>query len=122
MRLTLGLMIGSSFFGVEARHLLRRGFPPKPSLKHRPASRLSSRDLGKVTRKEVTGMSGSKDKVKGGWDQAKGRAKEAVGDATGNRELQTKGKKDQVKGGVKKAIGSAKEAGRNVKRAVEDAS
>jgi uncharacterized protein YjbJ (UPF0337 family) len=37
-------------------------------------------------------------------DDAKGKAKEAVGDATGNRSLKNEGKVDQGKGKVKDAV------------------
>ena len=37
-------------------------------------------------------------------DDAKGKAKEAVGDATGNRALKNEGKVDQGKGKVKDAV------------------
>jgi uncharacterized protein YjbJ (UPF0337 family) len=37
-------------------------------------------------------------------DNTKGKAKEAVGDATGNDKLKTEGKADQAKGKVKDAV------------------
>jgi uncharacterized protein YjbJ (UPF0337 family) len=37
-------------------------------------------------------------------DNTKGKAKEAVGDATGNDKLKTEGKTDQAKGKVKDAV------------------
>lgn len=40
----------------------------------------------------------------GTLDHAKGKAKEAVGDATGNRSLKNEGKVDQGKGKVKDAV------------------
>ncbi len=40
----------------------------------------------------------------GAIDDAKGKAKEAVGDATGNRALKNEGKVDQGKGKVKDAV------------------
>ena len=43
-------------------------------------------------------------------DQAKGRAKEAIGDLTGDRDLQGEGKADQAKGKVKEAAEKAKDA------------
>ena len=35
------------------------------------------------------------------FDKAKGRAKEAVGDATGDRDLEREGKVDRASGGMK---------------------
>lgn len=49
-----------------------------------------------------------------GTDEVRGKAKEGVGKATGDEELERQGKRDQAKD-------SAKEAGRNVKEAAEDA-
>jgi uncharacterized protein YjbJ (UPF0337 family) len=40
----------------------------------------------------------------GGTDEAKGRAKEAVGDLTDNDRLKNEGKVDQAKGTVKDAV------------------
>jgi uncharacterized protein YjbJ (UPF0337 family) len=40
----------------------------------------------------------------GALDEAKGKAKEAVGDATGNRALKNEGKVDRGKGKVKDAV------------------
>jgi len=40
----------------------------------------------------------------GAVDDAKGRAKEAVGDATGNQKLKTEGQVDRGKGKVKDAV------------------
>jgi uncharacterized protein YjbJ (UPF0337 family) len=40
----------------------------------------------------------------GAVDDAKGRAKEAVGDITGNDKLKAEGKTDQAKGKVKDAV------------------
>jgi uncharacterized protein YjbJ (UPF0337 family) len=38
------------------------------------------------------------------WDEAKGRGKQAVGDATGDDEMKSEGKLDEGKGKVKDAI------------------
>ncbi len=40
-------------------------------------------------------------------DQAKGRAKEAVGDLTGNKDLKAEGRADRVGGEVKEKAGDA---------------
>jgi uncharacterized protein YjbJ (UPF0337 family) len=43
------------------------------------------------------------DKMKNKAEELGGRGKEAVGDATDDRELQAEGQKDQAKGNVKQA-------------------
>ncbi|HVC18782.1 MAG TPA: CsbD family protein [Vicinamibacterales bacterium] len=40
-------------------------------------------------------------------DQAKGKAKQAVGDLTGNDQLKTEGKIDETRGNAKAAFGGA---------------
>jgi len=42
--------------------------------------------------------------AEGDADQLKGRAKEAVGDVTGNRRLENEGKADRAAGGIKEAV------------------
>ena len=41
----------------------------------------------------------------GGFDDAKGRIKEAAGDLTGDKDLQREGEVDQAAGTVKDAVG-----------------
>lgn len=43
----------------------------------------------------------------GTFDDMKGRAKEAAGDLTGDRDLQREGKVDQATGSVKDKVGDA---------------
>lgn len=43
--------------------------------------------------------------AEGDADQLKGRAKEAVGDLTGNQRLENEGKADRAAGGVKEMFG-----------------
>ena len=50
----------------------------------------------------------SKDKTEGAMDKAKGRAKEATGSLTGNKDKKTEGQADQDKGTLKKK-GAAKD-------------
>lgn len=38
------------------------------------------------------------------FDKAKGRAKEAAGDLTGNRDLEREGKVDRTSGGIKEKL------------------
>jgi uncharacterized protein YjbJ (UPF0337 family) len=43
------------------------------------------------------------------FDEMKGRAKEATGDATGNKDLEREGKLDQAEGKVKDAADAARD-------------
>jgi len=54
-------------------------------------------------------------------DEAKGRVKETVGDATDDERLESEGKADQVKGNAKQAWGNAKDAMERAKESVEEA-
>jgi uncharacterized protein YjbJ (UPF0337 family) len=59
----------------------------------------------------------NKDEINGKTDQLKGRAKEAVGDATNNEELKNEGAADETAGDVEKGVGTGR---RKVGEAVED--
>ena len=50
------------------------------------------------------------DKFENKGEELKGRAKEAVGDATGNEQWQAEGKADQAKGALKQAGEKIKDA------------
>jgi uncharacterized protein YjbJ (UPF0337 family) len=50
-----------------------------------------------------------KDRIRGSYDQAKGKIKETVGEVTGDQKMKQEGKADQVSGKVENAIGSAKD-------------
>lgn len=50
----------------------------------------------------------NKDQVKGGFNEAKGKTKEEIGDATGNRKMEAKGKLEKTGGKVQKGFGDAK--------------
>ena len=50
-----------------------------------------------------------KDRVKGSFDQVKGKVKEKVGDLTGDQKMKNEGIADQAIGKVKNMIGSAKD-------------
>jgi len=52
----------------------------------------------------------NRDTAAGKFDQLKGKAKQAVGEALGNDKLANSGAVDQVKGSVKEAWGNAKDA------------
>jgi uncharacterized protein YjbJ (UPF0337 family) len=51
---------------------------------------------------------------------AKGKVKETVGSAVGNKDLEGKGKVDQIKAGLKDAGEDVKDAVAHVKDAVKD--
>ena len=53
--------------------------------------------------------SGTGDKLKGLGDELRGRAKSAIGDATGNKSLQGEGAKDRAKGQARNTLGDAKD-------------
>lgn len=50
------------------------------------------------------------DKIAAQFEQAKGKAKETVGNVTDNKNLQAEGKLDQVKGEAKEAVEHVKDA------------
>ncbi|HZR08722.1 MAG TPA: CsbD family protein [Myxococcales bacterium] len=50
-----------------------------------------------------------KKNLEGGLDNLKGRVKETVGVATGDRQMEGEGKLDQIKGKVKDAAGNLRE-------------
>jgi len=60
-------------------------------------------------RRKVVIMSGS-DKIKNAAEEAAGKGKEAVGDATDNEKLQAEGKADQTKANLKQAGEKVKDA------------
>ena len=61
---------------------------------------------------------GTKDRASNRAQDAKGRAKEAAGSVTGNRDLKNKGKTDQAKAGMKNAGEDVKDAAHKVKDAI----
>ncbi|MBU8570894.1 stress response protein CsbD [Bacillus subtilis] len=50
-----------------------------------------------------------KDKLKGGFNKAKGEVKDKVGDMADRTDMQAEGKKDKAKGEIQKDIGKAKD-------------
>jgi uncharacterized protein YjbJ (UPF0337 family) len=53
---------------------------------------------------------GTDDKIENSAENAKGKVKEGVGDATGNDRLKAEGKGDQVKADIKQAGEKVKDA------------
>ena len=55
-------------------------------------------------------MGATTDKIKGTANEAMGKAKQGIGEATGSDRLQGEGVIQEVKGKAQKALGDAKEA------------
>jgi uncharacterized protein YjbJ (UPF0337 family) len=51
-----------------------------------------------------------KDRIKGSFEQAKGKVKEAAGKITGDAKLEGEGKADQIAGKVQNTVGGIKDA------------
>ena len=58
-------------------------------------------------------MGATSDKIKGATNEAIGKAKQGIGQATGSDRLQGEGVVQEVKGKSQKAIGDAKEAAKD---------
>lgn len=52
----------------------------------------------------------NKDRVAGAAQQAKGKAKETIGNLTGDAKLKTEGKGEKLAGKIRNAVGGAKDA------------
>lgn len=50
-----------------------------------------------------------KDRVEGSWEQAKGKAKEVAGKATGDAKLEGEGKAQKTAGKIQNAVGGLKD-------------
>ena len=61
-------------------------------------------------------MSSTTDKIKGATNEAVGKAKQGIGNATGNDKMKVDGAMQEAKGDMQKAVGNAKDA---VKKAVD---
>jgi uncharacterized protein YjbJ (UPF0337 family) len=59
-------------------------------------------------------MGSTADKVKGAANEAMGKAKQGVGEATGSDRLQGEGAVQEVKGKGQQALGDAKDAAKDV--------
>ena len=53
--------------------------------------------------------------MEGKGDELRGKAKETVGDATGNEQWQAEGKTDQAKGNAEQSLDKAKKAAQSLK-------
>ena len=51
----------------------------------------------------------NKNKMTGAWEKTKGKMKEEIGHATGNRKMENEGVGEQIKGNVHKNIGKAQD-------------
>jgi len=61
-------------------------------------------------------MSSTTDKIKGATNEAVGKAKQTIGNATGNDKMKVDGAMQEAKGDVQKAVGNTKDA---IKKAVD---
>ena len=61
-------------------------------------------------------MSSTTDKIKGATNEAVGKAKQGIGNATGNDKMKVDGALQEATGDVQKAVGHAKDA---VKKAID---
>jgi uncharacterized protein YjbJ (UPF0337 family) len=59
----------------------------------------------------------NKDRIEGSFEQAKGKAKEVAGKATGDSKLETEGKAQRAAGKFQNTVGGLKDA---IKDAVND--
>jgi uncharacterized protein YjbJ (UPF0337 family) len=59
--------------------------------------------------KELVSKRSSQDKTEGAMDKVTGRAKEATGSLTGNKDKKAEGRADQDKGTLKKKKGAVKD-------------
>ncbi len=59
-------------------------------------------------------MSSTTDKIKGATNEAVGKAKQGIGNATGNDKMKVDGAMQEAKGDVQKAVGHAKDAVKKV--------
>jgi uncharacterized protein YjbJ (UPF0337 family) len=62
----------------------------------------------------------NKDRIEGSIEQAKGKAKEIAGKATGDAKLQGEGKAQRVAGKTQNAIGGIKDAAKEAVEELED--
>jgi uncharacterized protein YjbJ (UPF0337 family) len=64
---------------------------------------------------------GARDRAEGTFDEMKGEAKQALGEATGDDRMRAEGMADEVKGKAKQAWGDVKDAAEDVKDDIERA-
>lgn len=66
-------------------------------------------------------MGATADKIKGTTNEAMGKAKQGIGEATGSEKLQGEGAVQEVKGKGQKALGDAKDATKDAVNKAADA-
>ena len=66
-------------------------------------------------------MGSTADKIKGNTNEAVGKAKQGIGEATGSDRLQGEGAVQEIKGKGQKALGDAKEATKDAVNEAADA-
>ena len=104
------LVTGLSFYSLEDQRT-----PVPLAREHRRDSRLECRQRGAVittaafvARDFVLMKSSTKDKIKGGFREAKGEAKKKAGKATGNPDLRDRGTMEKAGGKMQRKIGDVK--------------
>jgi uncharacterized protein YjbJ (UPF0337 family) len=64
----------------------------------------------RLRKRQEKAMSSTTDKIKGAANEVAGKAKQAVGSATGDKALHAKGVGQEAKGDAQKAMGQAKDS------------
>jgi uncharacterized protein YjbJ (UPF0337 family) len=82
----------------------------KPCQKRNSASRFA---LSLQANRKESFMGSTTDKIKGATNEAVGKAKQGVGEATGSERLQGEGVVQEVKGKGQQAMGDAKDAAKD---------
>ena len=80
----------------------RRALPRSPSV----ANQFTTAAF--IARDFVLMKSSTKDKIKGGFEEAKGKVKEKAGKATGNPDLRDRGTAEKAGGKIQRKIGDVK--------------
>jgi uncharacterized protein YjbJ (UPF0337 family) len=88
---------------VEQNRQMRIG-----SEQFRKKSRIVFTTAAFITRDFVVMKSSTKDKIKGGFEEAKGKVKEKAGKATGNPDLRDRGTAEKTGGKIQRKIGDIK--------------
>ena len=105
-------------WGSSVVAVARKPYRPPHGLKSTMADNLSDNTKEAIDR---TAGAGTSDKAEGQTQETAGKAKEALGDATGNQSLENEGKKDQVAGKAQNAWGEVKEGAENLLDKAKDA-
>src|SRR5580698_5637754 len=110
--IAVGLIVGTrhrdAFLEILlAKAIENRGHKPDRNRNFRRMGDLSGQD---ITDRRRVPMGATEDKIKGATNEAIGKAKQGIGEATGSDRLKGEGVIQEVKGKGQKAVGDAKEA------------